>query len=82
MLSTMGGGLPITEAISLALARASFHHDGPDPEGAAPAGGCVPKGGGNAVLGGGWEISGNVAGGGTDTLVAEGGGPNGCKGGA
>lgn len=33
------------------------------------------------MLGGGSEISGNVAGGGTETLVAEGGGPNKCRGG-
>ena len=29
--SMLGGGLPITDAISFALARASFHHDGPEP---------------------------------------------------
>lgn len=33
------------------------------------------------MLGGGREISGNVAGGGTETFVAEGGGQNKCKGG-
>lgn len=76
----MGCGLPITDAMSLALARASFHHDGPEPWGGPPEEDWAPRGGGNAVLGGGWEMSGKVAGGGTETFVAEGGGPNGCKG--
>lgn len=76
-----GGGLPITEAISLALARASFHHVGPEPGGGPLGSCCEPMGGGNVVFGGGNEMSGNVDGGGTVTLVAEGGGPKWCNGG-
>lgn len=73
--------MPITEAISLALARASFHHEGPEPGGGPLVGGWEPIGGGNVVFGGGNEMLGNDDGGGTVTLVADGGGPKRCIGG-